>query len=46
MTGPLVFFRVLDTLVATFESVIARLDYQLDELETGVLAGEAMPHYL
>ena len=35
--GPLVLFMVLDALATTFESVLARLDAQLDELETAVV---------
>ena len=44
--GPLVLFMVLDSLVGTFEPVLARLDYRLDELEAAVLAGQPTPHYL
>jgi Mg2+ and Co2+ transporter CorA len=44
--GPLVLFMVLDALATTFESVLARLDAQLDELEAAVLGGPPMPGYL
>jgi Mg2+ and Co2+ transporter CorA len=44
--GPLVFFMVLDALASTFESVLARLDYRLDELEAAVLGGPPIPGYL
>ena len=44
--GPLVLFMVLDALANTFEYVLARLDAQLDELETAVLGGPPMPGYL
>jgi Mg2+ and Co2+ transporter CorA len=44
--GPLVLFMVLDALATTFESVLARLDAELDELETAVLGGPPMPGYL
>jgi Mg2+ and Co2+ transporter CorA len=44
--GPLVFFMVLDALATTFESVLARLDARLDELEAAVLGGPPMPGYL
>lgn len=44
--GPLVLFMVLDALANTFEVVLARLDAQLDELETAVLGGPPMPGYL
>ncbi len=44
--GPLVLFMVLDALATTFESVLARLDAQLDELETAVIGGPPMPGYL
>ena len=43
--GPLVLFMVLDALATTFESVLARLDAQLDELEAAVLGGPPMPGY-
>jgi Mg2+ and Co2+ transporter CorA len=44
--GPLVLFMVLDALATTFESVLARQDAELDELETAVLGGPPMPGYL
>ena len=44
--GPLVLFMVLDALATTFESVLARLDAQLDELEAAVIGGPPMPGYL
>jgi Mg2+ and Co2+ transporter CorA len=44
--GPLVFFMVLDALASTFESVLARLDYRLDELEAAVLGGPPIAGYL
>ncbi|HUZ10359.1 MAG TPA: CorA family divalent cation transporter [Acidimicrobiales bacterium] len=44
--GPLVLFMVLDALATTFESILARLDAQLDNLETAVLGGPPMPDYL
>jgi Mg2+ and Co2+ transporter CorA len=37
---------VLDALATTFESVLARLDAQLDELEAAVLGGPPIPGYL
>jgi Mg2+ and Co2+ transporter CorA len=44
--GPLVLFMVLDALATTFESVLARLDAGLDELEIAVIGGPPMPGYL
>jgi len=44
--GPLVLFMVLDALATTFESVLARLDAQLDELEAAALGGPPLPGYL
>jgi magnesium transporter len=44
--GPLVLFMVLDALATTFESILARIDAQLDELETAVIGGPPMPGYL
>ena len=44
--GPLVLFMVLDALANTFESVLLRLDAQLDQLEAAVLVGPPMPGYL
>lgn len=44
--GPLVLFMVLDALANTFESVLSRLDVQLDTLEAAVLVGPPIPGYL
>lgn len=44
--GPLVLFIVLDALVNTFESVLPRLDAQLNKVEAAVLVGPPMPGYL
>jgi Mg2+ and Co2+ transporter CorA len=44
--GPLVLFMVLDALVNTFESVLPRLETQLDRLESDLLAGRPKPGYV
>ena len=44
--GPLVLFTVLDALFNTFESVLPRVDSQLDRLEAAALVGLPAPDYL